>query len=152
VEIRCVAVVLLVLMFAACGTGNRPARAGEWRAGALLVIDQLRGDVDGVAGADRLPAARGALADESKLYGLLISFSDVAGCRHMVSTLGVRPPRFVVAEQLLGRACAPLQRAAALFTRATSRDDPRALVAAVRQATSALALLDRARLALARTG
>jgi hypothetical protein len=146
---RRVAVVLVLLVLAGCETGHGPARAGAWQPGALLVVAQLRGDVVAVAGADRLPAARAALADESQLYGLLISFSDVAGCRHMVSTLGVRPPAFAVAERLLDRACGPLQRAAALFTRAASQNDPHALVAAAGQAAAALPLLDRARLALA---
>jgi hypothetical protein len=112
------------------------------------VINQLRGDVLAVAGADRIPTARAALADDSQLYGLLVSFSDVAGCRHMVASLGLRPARFVVADRLLARACAPLRRAAALFTKATTRSNPQALVAAVREAGVALALLDRARLAL----
>ncbi len=112
------------------------------------MIDQLRGDVLGVAGADRIPAARAALADDSQLYGLLVAFSDVAGCRHMVASLGLRPARFVTAERLLVRACGPLHRAAALFTKATTRSDPQALVAAVRQANAALPFLDRAKLAL----
>jgi hypothetical protein len=116
-----------------------------------VVIEQLRGDILAVVGADRIPAARIALTDESQLYSLLIAFSDVAGCRHMVASLGVRPARFVTANRLLDNACAPLRRAAALFTSATTRSDPRALVAAVRQASSALATLDRARLALARS-
>jgi hypothetical protein len=150
VEIRRAAAVLVLLLLAGCGTGHRPARAGEWQPGALLVIAQLRRDVVAVAGADRLPAARAALADESQLYGLLISFSDVAGCRHMVSTLGVTPPAFAAAERLLDRACRPLQRAGELFTRAASRHDSHALVAAAGRAAAALPLLDRARLALAR--
>jgi hypothetical protein len=41
-----------------------------------------------------------------------------------------------------------LHRAAALFTKATTRSDPQALVAAVGQAAAALPFLDRARLAL----
>jgi hypothetical protein len=115
-----------------------------------VVIKQLRGDVLAVAGADRVPAARHALADESELYGLLVAFSDVAGCRHMVSSLGTRPSRFALANRLLARACRPLQRAATLFTRAATRTDPQSLVAAVSRADAALALLDRARLALGR--
>ena len=151
-EIRRGGAVLTVLALVGCGAGQERAPASEWATGAAVVIDQLRGDVLAVVGADRIPAARIALRDESQLYSLLIAFSDVAGCRHMVASLGVRPARFVTANRLLDNACAPLRRAAALFTSATTRSDPRALVAAARQASSALATLDRARLALARSG
>jgi hypothetical protein len=140
---------LAVLVLIGCGAGHAQPAAGEWPTGAAVVIRQLRGDVLAVAGAGRVPAARRALADESELYGLLVAFSDVAGCRHMASSLGTRPGRFAYANRLLERACRPLQQAAALFTRAATRTDPRALVAAVRRAEAALALLDRARLALA---
>ena len=147
-EIRRGAVVLTVLALAGCTTSRQQPPASAWSAGAVVVVEQLRGDVLAVAGADRVPAARAALTDESQLYGLLLAFSDVAGCGHMVSSLGERPARFAAARRLLGRACRPLRRAAALFTKATTRTDPRALVAAVRQADAALLLLDRARLAL----
>lgn len=144
------AVVLTVLVLAGCGAGHRRASTGEWRASAAVVIDQLRGDVLSVAGVDREPVARAALADDSQVYGLLIAFSDIGGCRHMAASLGARPARFARADRLLGSACRPLQRAAALFTRATTQGDPQALVAAARQAVAALALLDRAKLALAK--
>jgi hypothetical protein len=150
VEIRRCGALLAVLVLIGCGSSHQRPLPGEWPAGAAVVIKQLRGDVLAVAGADRVPAARHALADESQLYGLLVAFSDVAGCRHMVSTLGTRPSRFALTNRLLARACRPLQRAATLFTRAATRTDPQALVAAVRQADAALALLDRARLALDR--
>ena len=142
---------LTVLALVGCGAGQERAPATEWPTGAAVVIQQLRGDVLAVVGADRIPAARTALTDESQLYGLLIAFSDVAGCRHMVASLGVRPARFAAANRLLDQACGPLRRAAALFTSATTRSDPRTLVEAVRQAVAALATLDRARLALARS-
>ena len=149
-EIRRCGALLAVLVLIGCGTSQKRPPESEWPTGAAVVIKQLRGDILAVVGADRVPAARQALADESQLYGLLIAFSDVAGCRHMVSSLGTRPGRFALANRLLDRACPPLQRAAALFTEATTRTDPRALVAAVRQADAALAPLDRARLALGR--
>jgi hypothetical protein len=150
VEIRRCGALLAVLALVGCGTSHRRQPAGEWPTGAAVVIKQLRGDILAVVGADRVPAARRALTDESQLYGLLIAFSDVAGCRHMVSSLGTRPGQFAPANRLLTRACRPLQRAATLFTRATTRTDPRALVAAVHQAAAALAPLDRATLALGR--
>ena len=147
-EIRRCGALLAVLVLIGCGSSHRRPVPGEWPTGAAVVIKQLRGDVLAVVGADSVPAARHALVDESQLYGLLVAFSDVAGCRHMVSSLGTRPGRFARANRLLGRACRPLQRAATLFTRAATRTDPRALVAAVHRADAALALLDRARLAL----
>ena len=147
-EIRRCGALLAVLALIGCGSSHQRPVAGEWPTGAAVVIRQLRGDVLAVVGADRVPAARRALADESQLYGLLIAFSDVAGCRHMVSSLGARPGRFALASRLLARACRPLQHAASLFTRAATRTDPQALVAAVHRADAALALLDRARLAL----
>jgi hypothetical protein len=150
VEIRLGVIVLTLLVLAGCGTSHRRSPAAEWPPAAAIVISQLRGDVLAVSGADRVPAARAALADDSQLYGLLVAFSDVAGCRHMVASLGRRPPRYVSVERLLARACGPLRRAATLFTKATTRKDPHALVAAVGQAELALAPLDRARLVLAR--
>ena len=150
-KIRRGAIVLTLLVLAGCGTSHRRSPAAEWPPAAAIVINQLRGDVLAVSGADRIPAARAALADDSQLYGLLIAFSDVAGCRHMVASLGRRPARFAAVERLLARACRPLRRAAVLFTKATTRSNPPALVAAVRQAGLALALLDRARLVLARS-
>ena len=147
-EIRHGVIVLTLLVLAGCGTSHRQSPAAEWPSAAATVTNQLRGDVLAVAGADRVPAARAALADDSQLYGLLVAFSDVAGCRHMVASLGLRPARFVTAERLLVRACAPLHRAAALFTKATTRSDPQALVAAVRESAAALPFLDGARLAL----
>lgn len=141
---------LTLLVVAGCSSGRQQPPASEWPAGAVVVIEQLRGDVLAVAGADRVAAGRAALTDESQLYGLLVAFSDVAGCGHMVSSLGVRPTRFAAAGRLLARACGPLRQAAALFTRAATRTDPRVLVAAVRQADAALVQLDRARLALGR--
>ena len=149
-EIRRCGALLAVLVLVGCGTSHRRPPPGEWPTGAAVVIKQLRGDILAVVGADRVPAARRALVDESQLYGLLVAFSDVAGCRHMVSSLGTRPSRFALANRLLNRACRPLQRAAALFTRATTKTDAQALVAAVRQAGAALSLLDRARLAVGR--
>ena len=147
-EIRRGAVVLAALVLAACGTGSQQPSAAEWPAGAKVVIRQLRADVLEVAGADRVPAARRALRDDSELYGLLVAFSDVGGCSHMVASLGTHPPQLESAEHLLAGACLRLQRAATWFTTAATRDDARALVTAARDALAALPLLDRAALAL----
>ena len=139
------------VILAACGGGaSRVPRsaASEWAANAAGVIDQLRADTVAASDADNISSARAALLDESRLYGLLVAYSDFGGCRHMVSTVGEPPPGFRPVDVTLSRACASLQRAAALFTRAASRSDPPALVAASRAVHAAAPLLVRAELEL----
>ena len=138
-------------VLAACGSG--PARtprsaASEWTANASGVIDQLRGDTVAAADGDTIPAAHAALRDESRLYGLLVAYSDFGGCRHMAAALGTTPPGLDGITAALGRACADLQRASVLFTRAASKSDAPALVAAARTVRAATPLLDHADLEL----
>jgi hypothetical protein len=66
----------------------------------------------------------------------------------MVAAAGEPPARFVVAERALGSACALLEHAAALFTRATTEHDAQALVAAGRATRRASPFLIRAKVAL----
>lgn len=136
---------------AACGSAPAPARrsaAGEWTANASGVIAQLRGDILAASDGDSIRSARAALRDESRLYGLLIAYSDFGGCRHMTRALGEEPPgRELTASNLAG-ACAHLQRASMLFTRAASHDDPAALVAAAHAVRAAQPLLEQAELDL----
>jgi hypothetical protein len=113
-------------------------------------VQQLRGDVLAVSGFDDLAAARKGLRDTSQLYGLLVVYTDFGGCRHMAASVGVEPPGQARVVRLLGRACAHLQRADALFTRAVARTEPRLLVGATRQAVAAVPTLDAATIALAR--
>jgi hypothetical protein len=142
------AVLVAALLLAACGPMATRQPAGEWTSNAKGVIAQLRGDVLEISGADRLPAARAALHDDAQLYGLLVAFSDVGGCAHMVSSLGTRPGGRARTLGLLDRACGHLRTAGALFTRANGQNDAPALVAAAQEALAALPLLDRAALAL----
>jgi hypothetical protein len=136
---------------AACGHGSgqapRPA-ASEWTANASGVIDQLRADTVAADDGHSVGSARAALRDESRLYGLLVAYSDFGGCRHMVRALGNPPPAFRRPAATLERACASLRRAAALFTRAASATNARALVAAAHAVGVAAPLLDRAELQL----
>jgi hypothetical protein len=144
---------VVAVSLAACG-GHRGSTtrsgAGEWTANAGGVIEQLRSDSLGAADGDTLQSARAALHDESRLYGLVVAYTDFGGCRHMASALGAPPPSFGVTAAALGRACADLQRAAALFTRAATTTDPQALVAAARAVRAASPLLERAELELHR--
>jgi uncharacterized lipoprotein NlpE involved in copper resistance len=148
--LRKTAAALLVLALAGCGSRATAPSDREWTANARGVAQQLHGDVVAVSGLDRVHAARRALHDDSQMYGLLVSYTDFGGCRHMVAALGVEPARFHAAQQLLAHACVDLQTADALFTRAVRRDDSALLVRATAAAVRALSSLDRAQLALQR--
>jgi hypothetical protein len=149
--LRETAVVLVVAAFAAgCGAGAPPPTDREWIANTRGVVEQLRGDVVAVAGYDRVAAARVGLRDESQLYGLLVSYTDFGGCRHMVAAVGVEPPGLASAVRSLQRACLHLQQADLLFTRSVAGHAPRLLVAATHQALAAVPSLDGAALELAR--
>jgi hypothetical protein len=147
---RKTAVVLAVAAFAAgCGAGAPPPTDREWTANARGVVEQLRGDVVAVSGYDRVGAARAGLRDESQLYGLLVSYTDFGGCRHMVAAVGVEPPQLAGVVRSLRRACLHLQRADRLFTRAVAQHAPRLLVDATQQALAAVPSLGAAALELA---
>jgi hypothetical protein len=142
------AAALLAATAAACG-GQRAAPvsapAPAWRANARQVVEQLRADTAAAAigGTTRAEAAK-ALADVSDLYGLLVAYSDLGGCRRMVSAAGAPPG--VVAP--LEDACGHLQRAAALFGRAARQGDEDALVRAGHEVALAQPALVRAMLAV----
>src|SRR5437879_2538781 len=87
-----VAVLVVAVLGAGCGAKVAPPTDREWVANTRGVVDQLRGDVVAVSGYDRLGAARKALRDDSHLYGLLVSYTDFGGCRHMVAAAGAEPP------------------------------------------------------------
>jgi hypothetical protein len=139
------------VVFAACGSGTSPAPsspASEWTVNATGVIEQLRADTIAASDGDSRASARAALRDESRLYGLLVAYSDFGGCRHMVAAVGNPPRGSRVVVLTLAHACASLQRAAALFTRAASKSDASALLAAARAVRATAPLLDRAELEL----
>ena len=145
-----VAIVIAAGSLTGCGSRAAAPVDREWIANARGVVTQLRQDVVAVAGLDGEPAARRALHDDSQLYGLLVSYTDFGGCRHMVAALGTEPPRRAGAVHELDRACSSLDAAEGLFTRAIARNDPRLLVRATASAVRSLAPLDRAQLALRR--
>ena len=146
--------VALAACLAACGTGHgatSPSAASEWTANAAGVIEQLR--ADGVAASDGadLASARAALRDESRLYGLVVAYTDFGGCRHMAAALGETPTGFGGTADALAHACGDLQRAATLFTHAAANTDAPSLVAAAKAVSAAEPFLDRAELDLHRT-
>jgi hypothetical protein len=127
---------VVALVCAACGSGQAKTTTAtrEWRANARGALIQLKQDVDatGVGGTTRADAAR-ALANTSDLFGLLVAYSDLGGCRAMIAATAAPAP---LAAQL-ARPCNHLQRAAALFTRATVHSDANALVRAGQEARRA---------------
>src|SRR5207248_3921605 len=135
------ALAVLALLAAGCG-GSAAPRAQwpdrEWVANARGVVDQLRADIVAVSGFDRVPAARRGLRDDSQLYGLLVAYGDFGGCRHMAAAVGVEPPGRAHVVRLLHQACARLQRAETLFTRAVERKAPHLLLGATRPAVAAV--------------
>ena len=145
---RIVVAALAIVVLAGCGSGVSRTTAPEWTRNAGGVVSQLRADIVELSGADSRPVARRALRDDSQLYGLLVAFSDVAGCNHMVGALGTAPPGRARVVALLGEACAHLSESAALFTKAVAQKNARLLVAAAVDALAALAPIDRADLRL----
>ena len=144
---------MLTLAAAGCGGHSGATSAAEqrqWVANAGGVIDQFRRDVEQstVAG-DTIASSRAALHDQSDLFALLLAYTDFGGCAKMVDNLGLPAHPFAAAATSLSEACGPLERAASLFTRSTSRSDARSLLAASHEALAATPLLNRARFELA---
>jgi hypothetical protein len=141
----------------ACGGTSAPAPSQapdrQWEANAADVIGELRRDVDlGTGGDDTLASARRTLRNTSSLYTLVVAYTDFGGCRHMVAAIGAPAPRFGAVRRALDAACARFERAASLFTQATTSGNPRALRAAMRLVLSALPLLARAEAELGARG
>jgi hypothetical protein len=124
---------------AGCGRGSGPtADSREWHANADVALRQLTQDVAATAVAgDSLVEARRALHDESRLYALVVAYTDLGGCTAMMRNVGAPP----ALEAELVRPCPPLTRAAASFAAATTGSNPRALLRAGRDAELALPLL-----------
>jgi len=108
-------------------------------------VQQLRVDIATAAvGGTTVRDAAKALKNTSDLYALLVAYSDLGGCRQMVTSAA--PPERVA--RALAPACRHLERASALFARATQRSDPAALVRATREIGLAQPSLVRAMLAI----
>ena len=135
-------------LLAGCGKAPQPPQPrpeSQWVANATDVIDELQRDLElSSSTGDTVAEARSALHD-SGLYTILVAYTDFGGCRHMVRAVGAPPAGFAEVVRTLHAACTKFERAAALFTRATTRSDPHALLAATRLADGARPLLVRAR-------
>jgi hypothetical protein len=146
-------VAVLAVTAAGCGRAGRHEQpvAGEqqWRANAAVIVRQLQVDLAAaqVAGST-VESAQEALHDESSLYGLLVSYSDFAGCREMVDGAGPLPRNAVEVDRALVGGCRHLERASALFTQAVKENDGARLLAAQRESGRALPALIRAAAAL----
>lgn len=117
-----------------------------WRANVTQLVAQLRQDIDATQlVATRADAAR-ALHGSSDLYALLVAYSDLAGCSSMAAATAAPAP----VVRVLAQPCRRLERAAALFTRAETANDPAGLLAAARQARRSDGELVRAVLAVRR--
>lgn len=145
------AVAAVMVAGSAVACGGPPARPAlppvQWEANARQVVEQLRGDLAAasIGGTTTIAAAR-ALRNVSDLYGLLVVYSDLGGCRAMAGASGA--PVQVIAA--FGPVCTHLQRAADLFGVAARRNDPSALVRAGRELDLAQPQLVRAMLAIRR--
>jgi len=132
---------------AGCGATRQapPVVPADWRANSRQVVQQLRVDIAtaAVGGTTTADAAK-ALRNTSDLYALLVAYSDLGGCRQMVTSAG--PPDRIA--RVLVPACRHLERASALFARATQRSEPAALVRATREIGLAQPALVRAMLAI----
>lgn|SRR5262249_45352733 len=140
------AVCVAALALAGCGEVRvrppAPETAREWRSNTAIIVRQLRADIAATQISGGTPdAARAALRDESSLYGLLVSYSDFAGCREMVAGAGIAPASAAPVARSLIAGCQHLIRASALFTAAVKTNDGSSLLAAGREAGRALPLL-----------
>ena len=150
-EMRALIAAACIAALTACGGTSVPVGTAnrQWLDNTRGVIDQLERDLVFAAdGGDTVQTARTTLRDESRLYTILVAYTDFGGCRHMAAAAGEPPTRFAAAERSLGSACALLEHAAALFVRATTEHDPQALVAAGRATQRASPFLLRAKAAL----
>ena len=127
------------LLCAGCGSAVTPPTERTWRANAVGLIGQLRGDV---AVVEQVAPSQ----NPSALYALLVAYSDMAGCSTMTVATGA-PPTVV---RPVARACPRLERAAALFTQGERTSDLASLRLAARVASTADGQLARAALALRR--
>ena len=144
-----------IAVLTACGGTSAPVASPqidrEWAANTSGVIDELERDVLlAGSGGTTIAAARNALRSQSDLYTILVAYTDFGGCSHMVEAAGVSTALFAAVEHTLASACGLLQRGAALFTKAATAHDARALLAATRLVLAASPLLLRAKTELDR--
>jgi len=132
------------------GSGPTPAPAGsqaarEWIDNAARFVQQLQHDIAlSAAGGSNLASARRAVSDSNTVYILLVAYGDFGDCNRELAAAGTPSRQGQRAAALIVVACRPLEQAAALFTRAMRRNDPRTLLAATRASATAAPMLVRA--------
>jgi hypothetical protein len=84
------------------------------------------------------------VSDQNAVYILLVAYGDFGDCNHELAAAGTPSEHGRVLAALILAACRPLERAAALFTRAMQRNDATALLAATRASATAAPILVRA--------
>ena len=152
--VRVVALGCVAFALAGCGGGTHSPSGTStqpaWPSNLGILISQLQNDValTSLAGATRA-SAKAPLESDSNLYALLVAYDDFGVCRGMVAS-AAGDERAVHVTSALSAACRHLERASVLFTRATTRGEPRSLLAAGREAGLASPWLVRASLALRR--
>src|SRR5438093_5206004 len=145
---RLPAILLVAVLLAGCGHASKPPppTEREWVDNAAGFIDGLANSLELSAnGGSDLASARRALRDESDLYAMVVAYTRFGGCRETLFNIGVPVPRMRKVERTLRLACGRFERSAALFTRAITGSDPKALLAATQTALRASPLLYRAK-------
>ncbi len=152
------AATVAALVLASCGAPTRiaapPAHSAaerEWIDNAASLIRTLDADVAlSTVGGANLRAARRVLGDESAIYTLLVAYDLFGDCDPSLANAGTASARDAQLAQTLIGACGRLEQAATLFERALQRHDATALLLATRTVLTAVPLLSRASVELAR--
>lgn len=153
-----IALLLTTALLAGCGSASHappsspsPSLQWYWRENAQQFIAKLETDVLLSAnGGANVATARRALSNTSDLFGMVLAYTDFAGCGELLRSFGRPAPADEAALPALGSACTKVEEAAALFRQAIVRNDPRILLTATRAALAAEPLLVRAKAAIAR--
>jgi hypothetical protein len=121
----------------------------DWLANARQLVATLQADILlSTSGGANVATARRALSNSSDLYGMAIAYTDFAGCGRVLGGFGRPAPAAEAARAALRAVCTRLERAAALFHEALSRNDATILLAATRASLAAEPLLVRTKEAL----
>jgi hypothetical protein len=144
---RPLAFALVVLVLSGCGSGgaspaSKAEREQEWATGAALLLDGLDEALTRVANAG---VSRLTLENTSTLYEALLGYTFIGGCGEVLAKLGEPAPRQDDLRDQLRRACAHLEHASNVFTRAVQRKSATLLAAAAREALGTASVLQRAR-------
>ncbi len=148
------AALVIGALLAGCGSTapaprTPPLSERLWIDNAEHFIGTLDSDLGlTTTGGPTLADARRAMAGTSGVYTMLVAYGLFGDCGRALAAVGAPVPRAHRVVGMLVSACSRLERAAALFQQAMTRNEPKALLAATRTALAAAPLLARARLEL----